>query len=115
MSRSLIGFFLFSFLTFLFVVLRKQQQKKATERAERLDSGGYVPITMDDADPDVVTKSAATAARVWPGFFLALMVLVIAAVAFVAVTEPLVKAILAGTMALMAVIVARWALQKRAR
>ena len=113
MSRSLIGPLLATALTILFLLLRDQKRKNAASRAAQQESRGYVPVAMDDAEPDIVTKSANAASWLLPGLFLALMVFLIAAVVFLAEMPPLVKWILAGTLALMSVIVACWSLQRR--
>jgi hypothetical protein len=113
MSRSLIGTILATALGVLFLLLKDQKRKQAARRAAQQESNGYVPITMDDAEPDIVTKSATAASWAVPGLFLALMVFVITAVVFVAEMPPLVKWILAGTLALMTVIVASWSLKRR--
>jgi len=113
MSRSLIGSLLFTFLVLLFMLLREERKKKAAKRANQLRSQGYVPITMDDAEPDVVTKSATAASRVLPGLFLALMVFLMAAVVLLAALPPLVKWILAGTLIALAAILVGWSLTRR--
>ena len=113
MSRSLIGTILLTALVILFQLWRRERQKKAAQRTTRLESQGYAPITMDDAEPDLVTRSAEAAGRYSCGVALAAMILLMAVVAFVAVTEPLVKWILGGTLALMAAIVLVWSLGRR--
>lgn len=113
MSRSLIGTLLLVALTILFWLRRKEQEKKAACQAAQLESRGYVPISMDDAEADVVTKSASTAIRVSKGVSLAFVVFLIAAMAFAAVTEPLVKWILTGTLVAGGTIVAIWVIAKK--
>lgn len=115
MTRSLIGTILLASLTILFFLRKREQEKKAADKTAQLQAQGYVPISMDDAEPDVVTKSADTAIRLSAGVSFAVLIFLMAVVAFVAVTEPLVKWILAGTLALMGVIVAIWSVTRGRR
>ena len=52
-------------------------------------SRGYVPISMDDVEPDLVTTFVEKAARMGRGFALVFTMLLIAAVGFLAVVAHL--------------------------
>ncbi len=115
MSRSLIGMALLTALSVLFLLRQREQQRKAASRAAQLESRGYMPLTIDDAEPDLVTKGADTISRAYGGVSLALLVFVLAAVGFLADIEPLVKWILVGTLSLMAGIILIWSLSGRGK
>jgi L-asparagine transporter-like permease len=80
-----------------------------------IDSRGYAPLSLDDADPDAVTRSTNTLIRLSRWVSLAMMLFLIAVIAFLAVTDPLTKWILTGTLLLMGMIVLAWLLRKRRR
>jgi len=113
MSRSLIGTLLLALLTVLFLLRKREQKKKAAEQAAQLESRGYLPVSIEDAEPDFVTKSADTVIRVYRGISLAAMTFLIAMIAFLAVMEPLVRWILTGTLVVMGGIVAIWSISRR--
>lgn len=110
MTRSLIGAALVIGLSLLFALHRKQQQRRAAERQSRLESRGYLPLSADDSETDIVEKLADTAPRLIRVVSLAALVFLLVAVVFLADMEPLVKRILAGTLALMGLVVVAWIL-----
>jgi hypothetical protein len=113
MSRSLIGTLLLATLTILFLLRKRERSKKAVAQQAQLEARGYLEISMDDAEPDLVTRSADAASRISDGVSLAVALFVISVVAFLAVTEPLVKWILSATLVLMGAIVMIWSIAKR--
>ena len=113
MTRSQLAPLLFVALSILFLLRKRQQQKKVAEREAQLNSHGYVPITMDDAEPDSITQLADTFARLRYGITWAFSIFLIAVVAFLAVKEPLVKWILSGTLVVLALIVMLWTVKQR--
>jgi hypothetical protein len=112
MKTAILGPILLTVLSVLFWLWKKEKAEKAAKDRERLESQGYLPISIEDQDPDVVTRLAGFSVRVAGGVSLAVLVFVIAALVIFGVDEPLVRWILAGTLGLVGLILVVWALRQ---
>ena len=63
MSRSLIGTVLVIALPILFMLLKREREKKAAELQAQFQLHGYSPNSIDEYPPDAVTKLADTTVR----------------------------------------------------
>lgn len=113
MNKNHLGPLLLTALTVLYWLRRKQAAKKAATRQARIESVGYVPVSPDDEGPDTVSRFVGWSARAGRVMALVLFLFLMSAVVAVTVTEPLVRWILAGTLAAMALIVAVWFVGRR--